>query len=185
MKKHLIILAALIALPVLSACSDEGGAADAVGFLQQNFKEFSINIPENWRRINPDNFANTIPEGTMAIFLSPTTTADFIQNTNIVQESLNTDATSLEYAKANMLLGSKAIVDYRPVSGEEVEINNVKTVFHVFRARNVSTDPLRYYTQSYFVQDRVGYTVTCIAQDEEVAQQQSCETMVKSFGFTN
>lgn len=182
MKKLSPFLAVSFVL-LLSACSSEGEMT-SVDMLQQSFQNFSINVPGNWRRINPDNFANTIPTGTSAIFIAPAQ-ADFYQNANIVEESLNTDASSLEYAKANMILGSKAIIDYRPVSTEEIEANGVKTVYHVFRARNVSTDPLRFYAQSYFARDRVGYTLTCIAQDENIEQQQDCERILKSFQFAS
>jgi hypothetical protein len=183
MKKILIVLAFASSF-LLTSCGGNGETA-TVDSLQQQFDDFSINVPGNWRRINPDSFANTIPNGTAVIFMSPSQGADFFQNVNVVQESLNTDATSLEYAKANMLLGSKAIIDYRPVSTEEVQIGTEKSVYHVFRARNVSTDPLRFYSQSYFARDRVGYTVTCIAQDEDLAQQQVCESVVKSFSFSS
>jgi len=182
MKKFIPCLVISLSL-LLSACDGEG-ETPSVESVQQSFQHFYINVPGNWRRINPENFANTIPTGTIVIFLGPSQ-ADFYQNINIVQESLNTDATSLEYAKANMILGSKAIIDYRPVSTEEVDIAGVRTVYHVFRARNVSTDPLRFYAQSYFARDRVGYTVTCIAQDEDIAQQQICESVLKSFQFSS
>lgn len=181
--KKAVSLIVLSCMFFLSACSTEG-EAPIVDTVQQTFQNFNLHVPGNWRRINPENFANTIPTGTVVIFLGPSQ-ADFYQNINIVQESLNTDATSLEYAKANMILGSKAIIDYRPVSTEEVEINGVRTVYHLFRARNVSTDPLRFYAQSYFARDRVGYTVTCIAQDEDIAQQQTCESVLRSFQFSS
>jgi len=182
MKKSLAI-ALLSSTFLLTSCGGNGEVPVA-DTLEQNFETFSINIPGNWRRVNQDNFANTIPKGTSVIFLSPSQGGEFLQNVNIVQESLNTDASSLEYGKANLILGSKAIIDYRPVSTEESNIQGIKTVFHTFRARNVSTDPLRSYAQSYFARDRVGYTVTCIAQDESIDQQQTCETIIKSFRFS-
>ena len=92
--------------------------------------------------------------------------SDFIQNANVVKESLNTNASSLEYAKANILLGSKAITDYRRLLDEEAEVHGVKTVHHVFRARNSTTEPLLQYSQTYFSRDRVGYSVTCVSKDE-------------------
>ena len=177
MKRLLLIT---ISVALLTSCS---GGEETIGFLRQNLGAFSIDIPETWRKVNQENYGNTIPPETVVLYLNKIEGDDFIQNVNIVKESLNTDANGLEYAKANMLLGSKAIIDYRAVSREEGAINGMQTVLHVFRARNLSTDPLRYYTQAYFVQDRVGYTATCIAKDEDLAQQQLCEQIVKSFRF--
>jgi hypothetical protein len=184
MKRISSLLISLSLVFTLSACSDTEEPTQGE-YLSQTFSDFSLNVPGNWRRVNSESFANTIPQGTQVIFMSNNQVNDFIQNVNVVQESLNTDATSLEYAKANMLLGSKAIIDYRPVSSEESEISGVRTVYHVFRARNVSTDPLRFYAQSYFSRDRVGYTVTCIALDEDLAQQQTCDSIIRSFSFSS
>jgi hypothetical protein len=166
----------------LASCS---GAEETIGLLRQNLGTFSVDVPETWRRVNQENYGNTIPPETAVLYLNKIEGDDFIQNLNVVKESLNTDANSLEYAKANMLLGSKAIIDYRPVSREELMIGGISSVYHIFRARNLSTDPLRYYAQAYFVQDRIGYTVTCIAKDEDLVQQQTCEQVVKSFQFTS
>jgi len=184
MKRFASLVLSFSLLFILSACGETEEPSQGE-LLQQSISGVSLNIPGNWRRINPESFANTIPEGTQVIFMSNNQLNDFIQNANIVQESLNTDATSLEYAKANMLLGSKAIIDYRPVSTEETDINGHRTVYHIFRARNVSTDPLRYYAQSYFARDRIGYTVTCIALDEDLVQQQTCNTIIRSFNFSS
>ena len=117
------------------------------------------------------------------VFLKKVDGDDFIQNTNVVKESINTDATSLEYAKANMLLGSKAIVDYRSITTEQVQIQNTISVLHTFRARNSTTDPLRHYSQTYFARDKIAYTVTCISKDDDIVQQQSCAGIVTSFQF--
>lgn len=179
MKRFLL---ATLTVLVLTSCS---GGEQATPLLRQNLGAFSLDIPETWRRVNQENYGNTIPPETVVLYLNKIEGDDFIQNINVVKESLNTDANSLEYAKANMLLGSKAIIDYRPVSREEVTINSLPSVYHIFRARNLSTDPLRYYAQSYFVQDRVGYTITCIAKDEDLLQQQTCEQVVKSFQLTS
>jgi|CXWL01.1.fsa_nt_gi hypothetical protein len=178
-KLRFIILSLCLTL-LVSAC---GGSADPLQYLQQSFQTFSVDVPATWQKVPQENFANTVPEETVGLFLNKVAGDDFIQNVNIVKESLNTDATSLEYAKANMLLGSKAIVDYRPISSLETDVNGLKTVYHLFRARNASTDPLRYYAQTYFANNRLGYTVTCIAKDEDQIQQQTCETVVKSFRF--
>lgn len=183
--KNLVLRAVLIvSLVLLSACSgngEEGG--DSAETIRQSFKTFSIAVPGDFRRINQENFANTIPADTVVIYLKEGDVSDFIQNANVVKESLNTNASSLEYAKANLLLGSKAVTDYRRVSSEEAEVHGVKTVFHVFRARNSTTEPLLQYSQTYFARDRVGYTVTCVSKDDDPIQQSSCEQIVKSFRF--
>lgn len=184
MKRALLIFISLILAIQLTGCFGGGDDDELAGVVRQKFKSFTVDIPSDWSKINSADFANTIPEETVAIFLKRTTGDDFIQNVNVVKESINTDASSLEYAKANLLLGSKAIVDYRATATEEVNVNGINTVQHNFRARNTTTDPLRNYTQTYFVKDRVGYTVTCIAKEDDILQQSLCDGIVKSFAFT-
>lgn len=184
MKKAPLIIASIAISLSLTACGSED-TEQSGELLRQSFQNFSIDIPSNWRKVATDSLANTVPEGTVALFLNRTEGSDFIQNTNVVKESLNSDATSLEYAKANQLLGSKAIVDYREISAEETVINGTATSLHLFRARNAPADPLRHYTQAYFSRDRVGYTATCISQEENAVQQQDCINIIQSFRFAN
>lgn len=183
--KNLVLRSVLIvSIVLLTACSGNGEeAGDNAETVRQSFKTFSIAVPGDFRRINQESFSNTIPEDTVVIYLKEADGLDFIQNANVVKESLNTNASSLEYAKANILLGSKAVADYRRVSSEEAEIHGMKTVFHVFRARNSTTERLLQYAQTYFSRDRVGYTVTCVSKDDDPIQQASCEQIVKSFRF--
>ncbi len=185
MKQFSKILLGLMLLPLLIGCTGSGDELEQAGLIHQSFQNFSVSIPSDWRKIFSDDFANTLPKETVALFLKKIDGDDFIQNTNVVKESLNTDATSLEYAKANVLLGSKALVDYRSVSSEEVQLADVQTVVHVFRARNATTEPLRHYTQGYFSRDKLGYTITCVSKDDDQVQQQNCDTIVKSFRFAN
>lgn len=181
MKKTLSLLSIILTSGLLTGCFGSGSDTQETSLLIQEYQNFQISIPSSWRKIYQEDFANTIPDETVALFVNRVEGDDFIQNTNVVKESLNTDATSLEYAKANVLLASKALVDYRPVSSSEASISGVETVVHSFRARNATTEPLRYYTQSYFTRDKIGYTVTCVAKDEDLAQQQNCDSIIRSF----
>jgi hypothetical protein len=181
MKKISQLLILTLFSTFITGCFSGGDDTQQAGLLQQSFKNFTISIPSDWRKIFSDDFANTLPEETVALFLNKLDGDDFIQNTNVVKESLNTDATSLEYAKANVLLGSKALVDYRSVSTEEAQLGDLETVIHIFRARNATTEALRHYTQGYFTRDKIGFTITCVAKDDDQIQQQNCDVIVRSF----
>ena len=184
MKKR-VILSCFFLLSLLSGCSgSSGGTETQAEMTRQTFKNFTLDVPGDWRKVSANNFANTLPQETTALFLKKVEGQDFIQNVNVISESINTDASSLEYAKANILLGSKALIEYRVLSQEEVTVHAVPTVLHLFRARNSATDPLRYFAQSYFSRDNLGYTVTCIAQEDNTVEQATCESIVKSFQFT-
>jgi hypothetical protein len=183
MKKTTRLLTLFLTPLILSGCFGGGSEVEQAGLIQQSFQNFTVSVPSDWRKIFSDAFANTLPEETVSLFLKKVDGDDFIQNTNVVKESINTDATSLEYAKANVLLGSKALVDYRSITTEEVQLGEVQTVVHVFRARNATTEPLRHYTQGYFSRDRLGFTITCVAKDDDQIQQQNCDVIVKSFRF--
>jgi len=179
MKRLFVYISVMFLIFQLSACSGDS----EIAFVNQDYKTFSLAVPSDWRKITQENFANTIPEETVAVFLKKIEGDDFIQNANVIKESINTDASSLEYAKANIVLASKAIVDYRAISSEESEIGGISTVLHSFRARNSAIDPIRLYVQSYFVQDRVGYTVTCISKEDDMLQQNTCNDIIRSFLF--
>ena len=184
MKKRAIVQGIFFLL-LLTGCSGNNTGTDVQAEMtRQTFKNFTLDVPGDWRKVSEENYANTLPQETVALFLKKVEGQDFIQNVNVIKESINTDASSLEYAKANMLLGSKALLEYRVLSQEELTIHAVPTVLHLFRARNSATDPLRYFAQSYFARDNLGYTVTCIAQEENIAEQTTCESIVKSFQFT-
>lgn len=173
----------LVMIPFLTGCFGSTGEETDTSLERQIFKNFSVDTPSTWRKISEENFANTIPNETVALFIKKIDGDDFIQNLNIVKESINTDASSLEYAKANILLGSKAIIDYRPINTEQTTIRESETVIHTFRARNSSTDPLRHFSQSFYARDRIAYTLTCISKDDDQAQQEACATAVSSFRF--
>lgn len=184
MNRSVKVLLVLLTVPLLTACfGGSSGETDDGTIQRHTFKNFTINTASSWRKISEENFANTIPNETVALFIRKIEGDDFIQNLNVVKESINTDASSLEYAKANILLGSKAIIDYRPINTEQTSIGELPTVLHTFRARNSSTDPLRFFAQSFFARDRVAYTVTCIAKDDDQAQQTACTEAVSSFRF--
>ncbi|MDP2690834.1 MAG: hypothetical protein Q8O95_00290 [bacterium] len=180
MKRSLLFPLVFLLGANLTACSG-GGSGSEADLVRQQYQSFSVDIPSDWNKILQQDFANTIPPETVAIFLKRIQGDDFIQNVNVIKESLNTDATSLEYAKANILLGSKALVDYRAISSEEVNVNGVRTVLHLFHARNTTTDPLRNYSQTYFAKDKIGYTLTCVAKEEDQVQQLTCQNIVRSF----
>ena len=183
MKKLPSFLLTLVTLSLLTACGSASSTPQSTAQQLYAFKTFSLAVPDDWRKISKEDFSNTIPEETAAIFLKKIDGSDFIQNANVVKESLNTDATGLEYAKANLLLGSKAITDYRPSSSQEIDVGGIKTVLHLFQARSASAEPLLNYSQTYFAQDRLGYTVTCISKPDDAVQLQICDSIVKSFRF--
>ncbi len=183
MKRFFFSSAVIFFALSLSACKSSGQTTGSQNVVAQSFKTFSVQTPDDWRRVNKENFANTIPEETVVLFLKPVDSTGFISNANVVKESLNADVSSLEYAKANMLLGSRAITDYRAVSSAELDVNGAKTVFHVFQARSSTAEPLLHYEQTYFAQDRLGYTLTCVTREEDAVTQAQCEQMVKSFRF--
>jgi hypothetical protein len=169
----------------LSGCSRGSSSDSSVlvveGLTDKEFQTFTVSAPEGWNLISKDQWANTIPDGTVAVF-GKKLKSGFIRNLNVVKEVMNTDASSLEYAKANILLGSRALMDYRHLKSEERVIGGQNTSFHQFLARNSSTDRLHHFTQAYFMQDSVGYTVTCIAVDEgDVNGIATCEGVVMSF----
>ena len=180
MKKKIQFGSILTFSIILTGCFGGSGTESGGERSLQTIEDISIQIPLQWNKILKEDFANTIPKETIAIFVNKTEESDFIQNVNIVKESLNTDASSIEYAKANIILGSKALVDYRNIGSEEIELSNKKTVLHSFRARSSTTEPMRFYEQSYLSNNNIGYTITCISEDENTDQQTVCSEIIKS-----
>jgi hypothetical protein len=183
MKKVCFVGFCLLVIVFVTGCfSRSGDSAGSADLEMRTFTSFEIGIPGDWSKIERERWANTIPEETVAVFAKKDESG-FIRNVNVLKERLGTDASSIEYAKANELLGSKALFDYRKVEGGEVEIGGERTVLHLFNARNSSTDRLHFFTQAYFMKDSSGYTVTCIAENGESEAVDQCDSVVRSFKF--
>ena len=174
-----IFVTTLLGLALVSGCSRSVVSTDP-NFVQRTFTTFEIGVPGDWSKVEKEDWANTVPNETVAVFVFREESG-FIRNLNVYKEQLNSTASSIEYAKANVLLGSKALFDYGRVSAEEEEIGGERTVFHVFEARNSALDKVHLFTQAYFMKDGAGYTVTCIAQDKASDAVAQCAAVVRSF----
>lgn len=153
----------------------------AAGWQRQEFSTFVVQVPPGWNRVDKSKLSTSIPAGTVVVYATELESG-FIKNMNVVKETLNTDATPKEYARANITLAKQTLPQYNVVSEEEVDIYGQKTLLHVFQARNAVTDNLIYFTQGYFAKDKTGYTVTCVMPDGASKDNMDmCRKVVLSF----
>ena len=76
----------------------------------------------------------------------------------------------------------KLLPEYTEFMSTEGDINGQQTILHTFRARNTVTDDLLHFTQSYFVKENVGYTVTCVLPENTLEEERSiCLQAINSF----
>jgi len=173
----------VVVLTSLSGCLGFGEDETASGFSLKKFSTFQVEVPKDWRNIDKKEFSSIVPEETVAVFASSARDG-FIKNLNILKENINTEASSNSYAKANILIGGKSLIDYAKIEEEHINIGGEDTVLHVFRARNSSTDKLLNFIQTYLTRGKIGYTITCVlpenASDEEIPV---CKKAVSSFNF--
>jgi hypothetical protein len=180
MKKSSLFALVITLSFTVTGCFSKSSTVSGSDLVDRTFSTFVVGVPGGWQKIEKEQWANTIPADTAAIFAFKQENG-FIRNLNVVKEGLNADATSIEYAKANVLLGSKALFDYRPLGKEELEVAGERTIFHTFLARNSSTEKAHHFSQLYFMKDGKGYTVTCIAEDASSDGVGQCEDVVMSF----
>ncbi len=182
MKKITFVVLALLVTGCFGG-SDESAESTTTmpGCQKQEFSTFIVDVPPAWNRIDKSKLSTSIPKGTVVVYASELENG-FIKNMNILKETLNTEATSKEYARANIALAKQTLPEYRETIVEEVDIKGIKTLLHLFQARNSITDDLIHFTQGYFVKDEVGYTVTCVVPEEALEDERNlCRKAVTSF----
>ena len=182
MKKITFVILALLVTGCFGGSDETAGTTTEIpGWQKQEFSTFVVQVPPAWNRVDKSKLSTSIPKGTVVVYASELENG-FVKNMNILKETLNTEATSKEYARANVNLAKQALPEYRETSIEEVDIKGVKTLLHKFQARNSATDDLIHFAQGYFVKDEVGYTVTCVVPEGALeAERALCGEVVMSF----
>ena len=184
MKKITFIILTLLVTGCFGGGDESTDASTTMaGWQKQEFSTFVVQVPPGWNSVDKSKLSTSIPKGTVVVYASGLEDG-FIKNMNILKETLNTEATSKEYAEANITLAKQTLPDYRQTAVEEIDIAGLKTILHTFQARNNVTDSLIHFTQSYFVKDEVGYTVTCVMPEDALEADRSiCREAVMSFGL--
>lgn len=147
----------------------------------QEFSSFTLDVPPHWARVDKSKLSTAVPETVVALYVGEKVKGE-TKSLNVAKETLNTQATSYDYARANVALIERTLLDYRSGVKEDREINGQKTIFHTYLARNSISDNLLFFVQAYFSKDSTGYLVTCGVPDDALdSDKATCEQAIMSF----
>lgn len=167
-----------------------GGNNNSNQALQQsksyNNGQFEISYPENWDVIEPKNFTSDIPPETKVVIRNNIKNENFTANVNIVQNSLQKDKSSLDYAKEVLNRQKTGLLDYKETKRDLVKINiggsEQESYYVEFDARLNPGDPITRFAQTYGVKGSNAYiALAAHAQEESTAVIDQLHKMIKSF----
>lgn len=159
--KYTFFSIALSFLLFLSGCGED---IKPTATLPQQFTndEFSINYPANWEVETQKRVGS--PD-TVAVILSEKNPKKvFSSNINVTTESVPFDATSLEYAEANIDIAPNRISGFSLTGSGSVSISGEKTLLIGFEAIDESSSARLKFYQSFLTKKGKGYVITGATQ---------------------
>lgn len=151
-----------------------------------NNNQFSFAFPSSWDVIEPKDFTSDIPRETQVVVRNNIKNDTFTANINIVKNDLQTDKSSLDYAKEILNRQKTGLLDYKETKRELIKLpiggQDQETYYVEFDARLNATDPVTRFIQTYAVKDRAGFIMMAsYSQQENTTVIDQLQKMVKSF----
>jgi hypothetical protein len=184
---------ALTILLTLSGCFSLDGGTAPVDTTQgssqsrtYNNNQFSFVFPGSWDVIEPKDFTSDIPRETQVVIRNNIKNDTFTANINIVKNDLQTDKSSLDYAKEILNRQKTGLLDYKETKRELIKLpiggQDQETYYVEFDARLNATDPITRFIQTYAVKDRGGFIMMAsYSQQESTTVIDQLQKMVRSF----
>jgi len=143
---------------VLGGCSSKEDVSVSLKTYEGGL--FTININPNWKIITESDFYPEVPQETIVAFTTPEAYDGFFINVNVVKENMNSNVSSIDYARANINLAAQNLTDYEKVQEAQVDLNGTPGMVHIFQARLNPTEKLIRFIQLYTTKNKTGYIVT-------------------------
>jgi hypothetical protein len=170
MNKKLLITILISSTILLSGCfgSEEGGGGtiptpENISNDTKTYtsNELSLQFPASWDLIDPKDFSSAIPPETEVALRNNIKNDTYTANINIVKNPLQTDKTSLDYAKEVLNRQRTGMLDYKETKREIINVivggQKHETYYTEFEARLNQTDPVIKFVQTYAVKDKAGF----------------------------
>ncbi len=157
-KKTFATLLIMLFAAVLAGCGDESDPTANLKLYEGG--EFTININPNWKIITQSDFYAEIPKETVVAFTSPEAYDGFFINVNVVKEELTQEASSIDYARANINLSGQNLTDYEKIQEAQIDLGGQPAMVHIFQARLNPTEKLIRFIQLYVTKGKTGYIIS-------------------------
>lgn len=178
-KKILAVLSIFLIAGLLNSCGNEAPEEALKAF---DGGIFTINIDPGWKVTSQSELGPEAPQGALAAFTSPMSYGGFNAHIGIVEESLKSSVSSIDFGRSNIDLAAQTLTDYKKIQEAEVDLNGTAALIHIFTARLSPTEKELRYTQLYTTKNQNGYTVTAgMALDTPEADRDAIGAAVTSF----
>lgn len=157
-KKTLAVLTILLFSSFLHGCGSESAPAENLKVYEGGV--FTININPEWKIITQSDFYAEIPKETIVAFTTPEAYDGFFINVNVVKEDLQSELSSIDYARANINLAEQNLTDYEKVQEAQVDLGGTPAMVHIYQARLNPTEKLIRFIQLYATKGKDAYIVT-------------------------
>lgn len=157
-KESLAVLAIVMFAAVLNGCGSETAPEASLSIYDGG--TYTINIDPTWKIITKSEFYPEVPKETLIAFTTPEAYDGFFINVNIIKEDLESDVSSIDYARANITLAAQNLTDYEKVQEAQIDLGGLPAMVHIYTARLNPTEKLIRFIQLYAVKGKDAYIVT-------------------------
>lgn len=155
-------------LLLLGGCGggDETKTASEVpkGYTVYESSEFSLQYAENWEVITPRDFVSEIPKGTMVGFQRVPKDEIFTPNIGVLKNELPKETPSIDYAKGLIQHHASALLNYKEISREEVNVGvgdtTFPSLFVIFEGKEKADADAKIFLQISVVKKQTAYLAT-------------------------
>lgn len=191
MKSHYktFSLSLFIGLFALTGCFGGGDTSEDIpaNFIPYDAPTFSVQIPDNWEIIEPNDFAQSVPSETQVIFKENVKDSIFTPNVNITKSILRSAMSASDFARSSINQSKDSLLNYQEISRDDeynmfVADQIQKTTLVMFEGKNSESDPMLRIIQAYAVKGSDAYTITAAyLKDEGDITVETAKNIVKSF----
>lgn len=193
MNKKLLLSILIVSSLLLSGCfSFDGGTQSPTTPTSTelskiyNNGEFRLQYPPSWDVIEPKDFTTEIPGETQVVIRNNIKNENFTALINVVRNNLQTDKSTLDYAKEVLNRQKTGLLDYKETKREITKVSiagsQQETYYTEFDGRLNPVDPVIRFIQVYAVKDRKAYIIMgSFSAQEQTPVIDLLQKMVKSF----
>ena len=157
-KKSFAVIILLVFSSFLYGCGSDASPAENLKVYEGGV--FTININPEWKIITQSDFYAEVPKETVVAFTTPEAYDGFFINVNVVKEDLQSELTSIDYARANINLAEQNLTDYEKVQEAQIDLGGTPAMVHIFQARLNPTEKLIRFIQLYVTKGKDAYIVS-------------------------
>lgn len=172
MKKIIIYVLFLVSFFTFTGClgsTSNNGATSVTQDLSIKIYEtsdFSIKIPRDWETIEQADMRSDIPPEVRVMFLNNVKDPFYTASIVITSQALDIEYNNLDFAKLMVDKHKDTVNDFAELSRESINLKNskgesVESMLFKFQGRETYDSDLINVQETYFVDGKTVYTITC------------------------